>query len=90
MHVRHGGHRAEIQEQSTPLGRHFNECGVGNMVIQMIDCVKDGEEEGLRCLEGFGQNMLACFVAHGNINIMNEMRRGRGGVPPVFLQLLGM
>ena len=27
MHKRHTGHRREIEDQSTPLGRHFAKCG---------------------------------------------------------------
>ena len=42
----HGGHRQEVRDRSSPLGRHFSECGYKNFSLQIIDCVKEGEEEG--------------------------------------------
>ena len=39
MHTRHTGHRREIEDESTPLGRHFARCGYSNFSIQIIDCV---------------------------------------------------
>ena len=42
MHKRHSGHRGEIGEESTPLGRHFARCEYSEMSIQVIDCVRQG------------------------------------------------
>ena len=36
---RHGGHRREIQELLTPLGRHFARCGIDNLSLQIISLV---------------------------------------------------
>ena len=40
MGSRHNGHRQEIRSRSTPLGRHFAQCGIENFSLQIIDCVK--------------------------------------------------
>ena len=74
MHVRHGGHRSEVENRSTELGVHFATCGMENLQLQIIDCVKEGEDMGLLHLEGVWQNRLATFKVHGNINIRDEMR----------------
>ena len=74
MHVRHGGHREEVENRSTELGEHFAVCGMENLKLQIIDCVREGEHMALIQLEGVWQNRLATFRAHGNINIRNEMR----------------
>ena len=45
------------------------------MSIQIIDCVKEGEDEALSILEGYWKNQLATFQANEqNINIQNEWR----------------
>ena len=74
MHVRHGGHRQEIMNSSTAVGKHFASCGLENMQIQIIDSVKEGEIMALLNLEGYWQNILATFVENGNINIRDELR----------------
>jgi hypothetical protein len=74
MHVRHGGHRSEIENESTELGQHFSTCGMENLHLQIIDCVREGEDLALIQLEGVWQNRLATFKANGNINIRNEMK----------------
>jgi hypothetical protein len=52
----------------------------------MIDCVKEGEEEALRYLEGIWQNRLATFDQHGgNINIRNDLKRRTGRLPQFVL-----
>ena len=38
----------EVQEQEQELGRHFSRCGVDNLSIEAIDCVKHGQEDALR------------------------------------------
>ena len=73
MMQRHGGHRYEVREGTSPLGRHFSLCGYKNFSLQIIDCVKEGEEEALGRLEGFWQNNLATFEEHGAINRRDEM-----------------
>ena len=87
LHVRHCGHRAEIRERNTELGRHFVRCGEEHISIQIIDCVKYGEEEALRYLEGVWQNRLATFTQNeGNINIRDEMKRNTNPRLPSFIQ----
>ena len=77
MGLRHGGHRVEVREKSTPLGRHFAICGIENFSLQIIDCVKEGEKAALEILEGFWQHRLATFAVHGNLNHRDEMTRKR-------------
>ena len=45
MHLRHGGHRSEVDNESSELGEQFAYCEMENMSIQIIDCVKQGEDE---------------------------------------------
>ena len=86
IHIRHGGHRSEVENESSELGEHFVACGgVENMEIQIIDCVKEGEEEALTVCEGYWQNKLATLTAHGgNINIRNEWNNFVGHQPIFF------
>ena len=84
MHMRHTGHRSEIDNKSSELGEHFSMCGSNQLSIQIIDCVKNGENEALSILEGFWQNMLATFTVHGNINIRNEWGHYMGQQPRLF------
>ena len=81
MHTRHCGHRSEVENESTDLGVHFATCGMENLQLQIIDCVKEGEDMALLYLEGIWQNRLATFKANGNINIRNEMRSTIGQQP---------
>ena len=74
MNLRHNGHRTEIRNQSTPLGKHFAKCGIKNLSLQIIDCVKQGEREALLIIEGIWQHKLATFQTHGGINKRNVMR----------------
>ena len=74
IHTRHCGHRNEVENESSELGSHFASCGLENLQLQVIDCVKDGEDLALLQLEGVWQNRLATFRANGNINIRNEMK----------------
>ena len=74
MHVRHTGHRQEIDNMSSELGCHFANCGYTFFSLQIIDCVKEGEDFALLHLEGVWQNRLAVFQVHGNMNIRNELR----------------
>ena len=74
IHTRHCGHRSEIENESSELGMHFAACGLENLQLQVIDCVKEGEDMALLQLEGIWQNRLATFKANGNINLRNEMR----------------
>ena len=53
MASRHSSHKTEIKEKSTPLGRHFAQCGIQNFSLQIIDTVKEGEGDALEILEGF-------------------------------------
>ena len=87
MHKRHSGHRREIEDQSTPLGRHFAMCGYSNFSLQIIDCVKHGEEEAIMIVEGIWQNRLATFVQHGNINVRDELSATRSTAFSSFFDL---
>ena len=94
---RHGGHRQEVREESSPLGRHFARCGVEMMLIQIIDCVRtdltsdDESREALRYLEGVWQNRLAtCTAEHGNINHVDEMTARGNRIPGTIRNLLNM
>ena len=74
-----------IDNQTSELGEHFHRCGVENLSLQIIDCVRQGEDEALSVLEGYWQNVLATFQANdGNINIRNEWRNYMGPQPIVF------
>ena len=43
LHQRHSGHRQEVMNKSSELGRHFAQCGgVESMSLQIIDCVRRG------------------------------------------------
>ena len=74
MHRRHNGHKEEIRSRTTPLGRHFNTCGFNNYSLQVIDCVRNGENEALLVLEGTWQNRLATFHQHGGMNVRDEQK----------------
>ena len=92
MHLRHGGHRQEVMNTSSELGRHFAQCGgITSMSVQMIDCVREGEEEALRYLEGIWQNKLATFMQNdGNINVRDEMRRNPQGMVNLARRMFGV
>ena len=45
MMERHRGHRREVQESLTPLGRHFARCGMDNLSLQMIAGVKEWRQK---------------------------------------------
>ena len=77
MHKRHSGHRREIEDQSTPLGRHFAMCGYSNFSLQIIDCVKHGEEEAIMIVEAIWQKRLATFIQHGNFNVWDDLSTTR-------------
>ena len=74
MHIGQAGHRQEIENLSSELGCHFSKCGYPHFALQIIDCVRPGEDMALLQLEGVWQNRLAVFQAHNNINIRNELR----------------
>ena len=77
MMERHRGHRQEIRDRSSPLGQHFSECRYRSFSLQIIDCVREGEEDGLRRAEGFWQHNLACFAETGGINRRDKLTRAR-------------
>ena len=90
MNIRHGGHRQEIREEKSELGRHFARCGEDNLSIQLIDCVKHGAEDALRYVEGIWQKRLATFEENeGNINIRNELKRNPSRLPGFIHDILG-
>ena len=58
----------------TELGEHFERCGVGNISLQIIDCVKQDEDEALWMLECYWQTILSTFLVNdGNTNIRKNM-----------------
>ena len=73
MALRHSAHKTEIKEKSTPLGRHFAECGIQHFSLQIIDTVRDA----LEILEGFWTHRLATFQIHGNLNKKDELTVAR-------------
>ena len=74
MHKRHTGHRRGIEDESTPLGRHFARCGYNNLILQIIYCVREGKELALIQREGVWRNRLATFQVPAILNIRNEMK----------------
>ena len=74
-----------MENETTELGEHFATCGGKEaMILQILDCVKEGELEALDILEGYWQNMLATFQIHDNINVRNEWRNYVGQQPILF------
>ena len=69
---RHRGHRREIQELLTPLGRHFAKCGIQNLSLQIIAGVKQGEKEALEISEGLWISRLGTLEGQGGINSQDE------------------
>ena len=67
MMDRHSGHRREVEEKSTPLGRHFSQCGLNNFSLHIIAGVKEGEEEALLLTEGVWIARLATMQGQGGI-----------------------
>jgi hypothetical protein len=87
MHQRHGGHRSEIDDRSTELWEHFASCGLERLSLQIIDCMKQGEDEALMILDGYWQNLWATFKANdGNINVRNEWSNYVGQQPIFFFK----
>ena len=74
MATRHTQHRQEIKDKSTNLGRHFDDCGYENFSLQVISCVKPGEDEALERVEGFWQHCLRTFVEDGGLNVRDEVK----------------
>ena len=77
MALRHAGHRTEIKNKSSPLGRHFAECGIENFSLQIIDTVKVGQKDALEILEGFWTHRLATFQVHNHLNKVDELSKIR-------------
>ena len=77
MAGRHAGHRTDIKNSSSPLGRHFGQCGIANLSLQIIDTVREGELDALEQLEGHWTHRLSTFQVHGHINVRNEMGKRR-------------
>ena len=74
MMERHNGHRRE-EERSTPLGRHFSQCGLKNFSLQIIAGVKEGEEEALMIAEGIWIARLATMEGQGGLNSKDEKKK---------------
>ena len=72
MMERHRGHRREIQEGSTPLGRHFARCGIQILSLQIFAGFKHGEEEAVRVGEAHWISRLGTLESQGGLNSMDE------------------
>ena len=77
MGLRHSGHRTEIKDKSSPLGRHFAICGIENFSLQIIDQVKVNQKDALEILEGFWTHRLATFQFHNHLNKVDELSKTR-------------
>ena len=75
MMERHNGHRREVEEKSTPLGRHFSQCGLNNFSLQIIAGVKEGKEEALEIAEGIWIARLATMQGQGGLNSKDEKKK---------------
>ena len=42
MHIGHGGHKSEVDNQSTELEIHFATCEMENVHLLIIECVHEG------------------------------------------------
>ena len=65
---RHSGHKQEVKNIIGGLGHHYggqNGCGYGNISIQIIDQVEQGDLDALAERETYWQNQLRCYVEHG-------------------------
>ena len=59
-------------------------------MINKFFCVKEGEEDALRYIEGIWQNRLATFEQNGgNKNLRNELKRRPGMLPEFVADILG-
>ena len=65
----------DIEDQSTPLSRHFANCGSTSLGLQIIVWVRPGDDGAIFIMEGILQNMLATFTQHGNINVRDDQIR---------------
>ena len=45
------------------------------MMIQAIDCVKEGDMTGLNQQEAFWQHELKTFLEQGGLNVKDELKR---------------
>ena len=66
---RHSGHKQEVKNIIGGLGHHYggqNGCGYGNISIQIIDQVEQGDLDALAERETYWQNQLHCYVEHGS------------------------
>ena len=75
MMERQGGHRKNIEEESTPLGRHFGRCGIQNLSLQIIAGCKDGEAIALAIAEGNWISRLGTLDSQGGLNSKDERRK---------------
>ena len=85
MHKRHTGHRRMIEDQNKASGRHFARCGYNNLSLQIIDCLKEGEDEAIFITEDIWQNRLATFTQHWTINVRDKQIRNTMSTALTFL-----
>jgi hypothetical protein len=58
--------------------------------LSIFDCVKEGEKDALKYIDGIWQNRLATFAQHGgNIKIINEIKKRPGRLPDLVNNILG-
>ena len=51
----------------------FNEHGVQNVKLQIIDQVNEGNHEGLKRKDGFWQHQLMTFIDQGGLNSKDDL-----------------
>ncbi|XP_023341082.1 uncharacterized protein LOC111711067 [Eurytemora carolleeae] len=73
LYERHYEHRKEVNNESSPLGRHFGKCGEKNWSIQIIE--KCSSSDALSKREGHWIKELRCLSPDG-INIRDEGKEG--------------
>ena len=75
LYKRHYGHRAQFKNKISELGKHFHndEHGVGNVKIQIIDKVREGNETALEQCEAFWQHQLMTLVENGGLNSQDDL-----------------
>ena len=75
MMQRHTAHRREIEEETTPLGRHFARCAIDKLSLQIIAGVRHGQQEALEIAEGHWISRLGTLQSQGGINSMDERKK---------------
>ena len=75
LNKRHYGHRNQFRNKISELGKHFHndQHGLENVQIQIIDKVKEGNEEALAQCEAHWQHQLMTLVENGVLNSKDDL-----------------